>query len=181
MTTIDDVVVEATEAFTMTLSGATAGTIGSPTASASITDNDATGPCAGISYTINDVTVTEGAPLVFTVTKSGSTTSTCTVNYATANGTATTPTHYTATSGTLSFTSTQTIRTISVTTINNSRLNATLKMYVNLSAQSGGATIADSQGMGSIKASGDGCLTCRQTSGVSSDPGAAEPPPDQPE
>ena len=166
--TTDDAVVESAETFTVALSSPTGGSaVGSPgSATGMINDNDA-GPCSAVSYSVNDVTVVEGSPLIFTVSKAGSTANSCTVNYATANGTATAPTHYTATSGTLTFTSTQTSRTVSVTTIDNSRLNATLSMYLNLSAPSGGATLSDSQGLGRIQASGGGggCKTCLQSTG----------------
>jgi len=88
------------------------------------------------------------------VTKSGTTSSNCSVNYATANGTATAPTYYTAKSGTLTFTSGQTSQTVNVLTINLGRLNATKLMYLNLSNASDGGGISDSQGVGSILASG---------------------------
>jgi len=163
VTTTDDAAIESAETFSMSLSSPTGGsTVGSPgSATATLNDNDG-GACSGVSYSVNDASVTEGDPLVFTVTKAGSTTSSCSVSYATANGTATTPTHYTAASGTLTFTSTQTSKTVTVTTIYIGRLNATLNMYLNLSSPSAGATITDSQGKGSIAADGDpnGCPLC---------------------
>lgn len=191
--TTDDAIIESAETFSVALSSPTGGSaVGTPgSANATLNDNDS-GPCSGISYSVNDVTVVEGSPLIFTVSKAGTTASSCTVNYATANGTATAPTHYIATSGTLTFTSTQTSRTVTVTTIDNSRLNATLSMYLNLSAPSGGATLSDSQGLGRIQASGGGggCKTCLQSTGEqsldSSDPASppedsAAPPPPPPE
>lgn len=161
--TINDIAIESSETVLINLSGATgAAIISNARGIGTINDNDG-GTCSGVSYVVNDETVVEGSPLVFTVTKAGSTSSSCSVSYATANGTATTPTHYTAASGTLTFTSSQTSKTVTVQTIDNFRLNGTLNMYLNLSSPTVGATITDSQGKGSITASGaggGGCLTC---------------------
>jgi hypothetical protein len=173
--TIDDAVSESSEQFSVILSDATGtATISDATGVGTIHDNDAPpGPCAGISFAVNDPTVYEGSPLVFTVSRAGSTASSCSVNYATANGTATSPTHYAATSGTLTFTATQTSRTVSVTTVYKGRLNGTLRMYLNLSSPNNGAAIADNQGIGSIVADGGGgCKLCSQAT----DPAAAPPP-----
>ncbi|MFM8008586.1 MAG: choice-of-anchor Q domain-containing protein, partial [Dolichospermum sp.] len=64
-------------------------------------------PAPNLSLSINDVTLTEGNSgtknATFTVTLSGETFQTVTVNYATANGTATAGSDYTATTGTLIF------------------------------------------------------------------------------
>jgi hypothetical protein len=161
--TIDDTVVESAETFTLGLSSPTGGSaLGSPSsATATINDNDAAAPCAGVSYVIGDASGVEGDTLVLTVTKSGSTTSSCSVNYATADGTATAPGFYAATSGTLTFTSAQTSLAVSVTTVDRGRLTGIKTMYVNLSSPTGGATISDSQGIGSISASGGGgCPRC---------------------
>lgn len=127
----------------------------------SVTINGAAGQCSGISFAIGNASGTEGDTLIFTVTKSGSTSSICSVNYATANGTAVAGTHYTATSGTLTFLAAQTTATISVVTNNLNRLSGTKTMYVNLSSPTDGASITTSQGIGSIAASGGGtCKTC---------------------
>jgi hypothetical protein len=162
--TIDDTAVESAETFTTSLSSPTGGsTLGSPsTATATINDNDSGGTCTGVSYSINDVSGTEGDVFTFTVTKAGATSNSCSVNYATANGTAVAGTHYVATSGTLTFTSTQTSRTTNVTTYDLGRSTGTKTMYVNLSSPTGGATVTDSQGIGSIGPSGGGggCPLC---------------------
>lgn len=129
------------------------------------------------SFSVNDVSVTEGSPLLFTVSRAGSTSSNCSISYATANGTATSPTYYTPASGTLTFTPAQTTQTVSVTAIDKSRLNGTRTMYLNLSSPFGGGGGADAQGIGSITASGGGgCTTCRPSGST----GATEPPPRPP-
>jgi hypothetical protein len=148
--TIDDASAEPAETFTMSLSAATGGaTIGIGTATATINDND-TNPCTGVSYAVNNPSVTEGGNLVFTVTKMGSTGNSCSVGYATANGTATAGTDYAATLGTLTFAPTQTSLTLSVPTTNDTEVENAETVLLNLSNATGGATIADSQGVGTI-------------------------------
>ena len=71
------------------------------------------------------------------------------VNYATADGTATAPGDYVSTSGTLAFAAGQTTRTLSVT-VNGDTLDEIDETYfVNLSAPVN-ATIGDGQGVGTI-------------------------------
>jgi chitinase len=156
--TIDDGLVEATENFSMSLSSPTGGAVlGTPgSAVATINDNDGAGSCSGVSYVIGDAAGTEGDILSFSVTKSGSTSSSCSINYATADGTAIAGTNYLATSGTLTFTAAQTLGTVSVSTIDQSRLVGNKTMFVNLSGATGGAAISDGQGQGSIGPSGGG-------------------------
>ena len=114
-----------------------------------ITDDDATP-----SLSINDVTVTEGnsgtTNAVFTVTLSAVSGRTVAVNYATANGSATAPADYLAAVGPLSFAPGETTKTISVT-VNGDLLDEADNdtFFVNLSGASS-ATIADSQGQGTI-------------------------------
>lgn len=145
--TIDDSVVESAETFTMALSspggGATVGTPG--TATATINDNDSSGP----SFSVNDVLASEGGTLIFTVTKTGSTSSTTTVNYATAPDTATSGSDYTPTSGTLTFAPTDTTKTVSVVTVQDTLVENDETLFVNLSGATG-ATISDPQGLGTI-------------------------------
>lgn len=102
------------------------------------------------SFSVNDVSVTEGGALVFTVTKTGAASISYSVDYATANGTATAGADYTAKSGTLTFTSAQTTQTVSVTTIDDAVVESAETVLLNLSNPSGGATISDSQGVGTI-------------------------------
>ncbi len=153
VTTIDDVTVESAETFTTTLSAPSGGaTIGTGTATGNINDNDSSGACSGVSFSVSDAPdAIEAASLTFTVTKTGTTTSSCSVNFASANGTAAEPLDYTAVSGTLTFTSAQTSKTVSVVT-NSNGLNAEPdeSVFLNLSSPTLGSTISDTQGVGWI-------------------------------
>src|SRR5438445_2217153 len=129
----------------------------SAASNASIADNQGIGTIANDdsqpTISINDVTVTEGDALttdaVFTVSLSNPSSQTITVNYATANGTATAGSDYVAESGTLTFAPGQTTRTIAIV-VNGDTLNEpTETFFVNLSAPVN-PTIADNQGLGTI-------------------------------
>jgi chitinase len=102
---------------------------------------------------INDVTVTEGdsgtTNAVFTVNLSAASTQTVSVNYGTANGTATAGSDYTATSNTLSFAPGQTSKTISVPIVGNTLAEGSENFTLNLSNPTN-ATISDAQAVGTI-------------------------------
>jgi outer membrane autotransporter protein len=105
------------------------------------------------SLSINDVTVVEGnagtVNAVFTASLSAASGQTVTVNFATADGTATQPADYTNTSGTLTFTAGQTTRTITVPVIGELVPEANETFFANLSGATN-ATITDNQGLGTI-------------------------------
>ncbi len=110
-----------------------------------------TGPNASI----GDATVLEGdastTPAVFTVTLSASSPTPVTVNYATADGTATVGNNdYQAASGTLTFAPGQTARALTVSVVGDVAVEPDETFFVNLSALSGGGTITDAQGDGLI-------------------------------
>jgi hypothetical protein len=104
---------------------------------------------------INDATVAEGnvtpggMNATFTVTLSAASGQTVTVNYATANGTATAGSDYAAGSGTLTFTAGMTAQTFSVAVKGDVLDETNETFFVNLSAATN-ATIADHQGRGTI-------------------------------
>jgi len=110
------------------------------------------GPIAG-SVTINDVAIIEGNSgtqmATFTVTRSGGTAA-FSVNFATADNTATAGSDYVATAGTLNFASGVDTRTISVTINDDTTVEQTESFYVNLSNATNGAAIADNRGIGTI-------------------------------
>jgi hypothetical protein len=100
--------------------------------------------------TINDRAFSEStSPHNFTVTLSMASTQTVTVDYSTANGTATAGADYTATSGTLTFLAGETTKTINVPIINDTLNEPDETYFVNLSNVSNGI-ILDGQGQGTI-------------------------------
>ena len=105
------------------------------------------------SLSIDDVSVVEGnagtVNAVFTLTLSAASGQTVSVNYATADGTATQPADYTSTSGSLTFTPGQTTRTLTVPVIGETVPEANETFFVNLSGAAN-ATISDNQGVGTI-------------------------------
>ena len=144
---LGDTAIEANETFTFTLSSASGAAVSRATATATITNDDSP------TLSIGDVTVTEGnsgtKAAVFTVTLSAASPQTVTVNFATANGTATAGTDYVAQTGNLSFTAGQTTKTISVTVNGDTTVEPNETFLVNLTAPSG-ATLADAQGQATI-------------------------------
>ncbi|MEJ1931239.1 Calx-beta domain-containing protein [Nostoc sp. NIES-2111] len=105
------------------------------------------------SLSIKDITVTEGNTgtknATFTVTLSAASTSVVTVNYATANGTATVGSDYTATTGTLTFNPGDTSKSLNVAVIGDLTIEPNETFLVNLSNATN-ATIADNQAVGTI-------------------------------
>src|SRR5690606_37058422 len=109
----------------------------------------------------NDVSLTEGdagmTNAIFTVTLADATaaalgvraTVPVTVDYATADGTATAPGDYTATNGTLTFAPGETTKTIAVPVVGDTAIEPNETFFVNLSNPTN-ATIADGQGIGTI-------------------------------
>lgn len=102
-----------------------------------------------VTFTIDDVAVTEGGNLQFTITKSGATGQTHDVDYDTANGTAVSS-DYTAASGTLSFTLLETSKNVIVATTTDATYENNETVLLNLSNATNGAVITDSQGVGTI-------------------------------
>ncbi|NCR78384.1 MAG: hypothetical protein GPI92_24060, partial [Microcystis aeruginosa K13-06] len=111
-----------------------------------------------ISLTINDVTVTEGnsgtTNAVFTVSLSSAASTVVSVDYATANGTATAGTDYTAIPPTtLTFNPGETSKTITVAVNGDNQVELNETFFLNLSnLQTNGSnvTLADNQGQGTI-------------------------------
>jgi hypothetical protein len=151
-----DTLDEANETYTVTLSNAVNAGITDGSGAGSITDDD-----AAPNLTINDQTVTEGnsgtVNAIFTVTLSAASGQTVTVDYATANGTASAPADYVSNSGSLTFLPGDLTKTITVA-VNGDTLSETNETFtVTLSAPTN-ATIGDGTGLGTIT-DDDGALT----------------------
>jgi len=142
-----DTKLEPAESFFVNLSSPAGATIADNQGAGAIT-NDDTQP----TISINDVSVDEGTGTTnagFTVSLSNASSQTITVNYATANGSATSGNEYVATNGTVTFAPGQLTQPINVT-VNGDLINEdSVTFNVNLTVPTN-ATITDAQGVGSI-------------------------------
>nr|WP_281500809.1 Calx-beta domain-containing protein [Kordiimonas marina] len=142
--TIPDAVTEADKTIQLQLVSGTNADINTGIVTSTITNDD-----GGPSFSINNVSATEGGTLTFTITKTGATALSHSVSYATANGTAGSS-DYTGKSGTLTFAPGDTSKTVSVATTQDSIYETNETVKLNLSGATGGATISGSQGIGTI-------------------------------
>jgi CSLREA domain-containing protein len=142
---LGDVVFESDEAFFVNLTNPTNATILDAQATGTITNDE------GLpTILISDVSQSENSgTFAFNVTLSGPSASTVTVDYATADGTATAGSDYAATSGTLTFTPGVTSGTINVTVTNDALNEPGETFTVNLSNPAN-AAIGDTQAIGTI-------------------------------
>ena len=144
-----DTTVEPNENFTVTLSNPTNATIADGTATGTITDDD-----AAVTVSIGDATVTEGnsgnVTMTFTITLSGPSGQTVTVNYATANGTATQPGDYTQANGAVTFAPGETTKTITIEVKGGSKKEANEVFYLDLYGLSSNALFTKNRGIGTI-------------------------------
>jgi subtilisin family serine protease len=137
---------EADETVNLTLSSPSGATLGTPsTATLTITDDDPTP-----SLSINDTSLVEGnsgaTNATFNVTLSAASSQTVTVNYSTADGSATAGSDYAATSGTLTFLPGETSKQINVIVIGDATVEPDENFFVNLTLPTD-ATLADGQGV----------------------------------
>jgi glucose/arabinose dehydrogenase len=118
---------------------------------ASVQSPELAPPLPGIS--ISDVTITEGnagtKQATFNVNLSASSTDTVTVQYATADGTAASPSDYASASGTVTFVPTDTSETVSITLNGDTVEEFNETFFVNLTNPTN-ANIDDAQGLGTI-------------------------------
>jgi hypothetical protein len=140
---------ESDEGFTVHLSGASGATISDADGTGTITNDD-----SAPSFSIDDVTHSEGnagtTSYVFTVTKSGSTASSSSVNFQTQDGTATlVDNDYQTNSGTLNFGPSDTTMQVTVLVNGDTKFESDEGFTVHLSGASG-ATISDADGTGTI-------------------------------
>ena len=145
---VGDLLNEANETFTVTLSGASGATIADAVGVGTIVNDD---PVPTLS--IDNVSVTEGnagtTTATFTVSLSAASGQTVSVTAATTNATATAGSDYTAGTWGLTFAPGVTTRPVSVTVIGDRVYEADETFVVNLSGAVN-ATIADAQGVGTI-------------------------------
>ncbi len=148
---LGDTNVEANETFTVTLSSPAGATIADGSATGTILNDDVAVVLPKLS--IADATVTEGnsgtADLTFTVTLDKAATGPVSVQYGTANGTATSGSDYTARAGTLTFAAGETSKVVTVAVAGDTAVEANETLLVNLTNASG-ATIARAAATGTI-------------------------------
>ena len=139
---------EPDETFSVNLSNASGAAITDGEGVGTITNDD-----APLSLSVGDATITEGdsgtTNASFTVTLSEASGQEVTVNYATANGTATAGPDYQSSSGSLTFAAGETTKTVTVPVNGDTTDELDETFSVNLSSASG-ATIKDGEGVGTI-------------------------------
>lgn len=116
------------------------------------TDSDSSAPgfqCEP-AVSVADVTAAEGSPFDFTVTLNNPSPSPVSVDYATANGTATAGVDYQSASGTLTFAPGQLSKTITVHTLQDNGTNEPNETFSVQLSNPSGATISRSAGIGTI-------------------------------
>lgn len=145
-----DTIDEINETFLLQLTNATNAVVGDAQGLGTIIDDD------GPAISIADTTVNEAAgTATFTLSLSAPSPQAITVNFATANGTATSGSDFTSTTGTVTFAANQTTRTFTVPILNDSvdegpnTAAAGETFVVNLSSPTN-ATIGDGQGIATI-------------------------------
>jgi hypothetical protein len=157
---------EPDETFVVNLSGAKGARIADGQGVVRIIDDEprlSVGDAAGTVVYAADGT-TAGTTLTFTVSLATAYDQAVTVNYATADGTATAGVDYLAAAGTLTFAPGETTKTVTIQVLGNDA-GVTETFYVNLGGASANAQIVDGQGVGSIhyyfeqpySDPGDGC------------------------
>ena len=146
-----DTAAEGNEAFTIRLANAAGATIADGSATGTITNDDTAPTLPALS--VGDVAMREGdsgtAELMFIVTLDKAATGPVTVNYATANGTATAGADYAALTGTLTFAVGETSKMVHVVVNGDTAVEANESFSLTLSNATG-ATIADSAAVGQI-------------------------------
>ncbi|MEQ8677293.1 MAG: Calx-beta domain-containing protein [Aggregatilineales bacterium] len=144
---VDDGITEPDETFTIVLSNPVGANIGTGTASVVI-QNDDVAPVITVNFNAPTISGTEGTNLIFTVNLDQPNPGPAPINvtYISANGTAISPTHYTAQSGTLTFGTGVATQQIVVPTINDALDNPNRTFAVSLTgamgATLGGANVA---------------------------------------
>ena len=146
-----DKVAESNETLTIRLANADGATIADGSATGTVTNDDAAATLPALS--VGDVSMREGdsgtAELMFIVTLDKAATGPVTVNYATADGTATAGSDYAVLTGTLTFAAGETSKMVHVVVNGDTAVEAAETFSLTLSGATG-ATIADATAVGQI-------------------------------
>ncbi|MFO0966215.1 MAG: Calx-beta domain-containing protein [Gemmataceae bacterium] len=140
----NDALVEGAETINLTLSGPTGGATlgGQATATLTIQDDDVAPQPGALRFSASAFSVDEGqATATITVTRTGGSDGSVSVNYATSNGSATAGSDYTGASGTLTFAAGQTSKTFTVPILNDTAVEGAETVNLTLSGPTGGATL----------------------------------------
>lgn len=149
-----DTTVESDEIFLVALGATTGGAqVNDGIGVGKILNDDSVTPPTLPTLSIGDAMGNEGNsgnnPLTFTVTRTGDTSGSSTVNWATQNGTAGEGDYVVVATGTVSFDAGQTSQILVVNMKGDTKVEGNETFFVNLSGASG-ATISDGQGQGTI-------------------------------
>lgn len=149
---LGDTAAEPDETFTVTLANAVNATLGTATATGTITNDDAA-PVTPPTVSIANASVNEGnsgvTPMAFTVSLSKASDKAVTVGYSTANGTAIAGQDYSAASGTLTFAAGTTSQQFSVSVLGDTTVEPAETFTVTL-ANPTNATLATATATGTI-------------------------------
>jgi hypothetical protein len=144
---------EADETVTLQLSGPSGATLGTSASTVTIIDNDSPPPVTP-TLSVGNASVREGdsgtSTLKFPVSLSATSASDVTVDYLTADGTASSTSDYQAASGVLTIVAGQTTATLSVLVDGDRRLERNETIFLNLSNPTGAYVVAG-QGRGTIR------------------------------
>jgi Tol biopolymer transport system component len=171
-----DMTFEENETFFVNLTSPTNASISDAQGRGTIINDDAAPPTPTLS--INDVAITEGdsgaSIAIFNVTLSPASNQAVTVDFATANGTATSGGNdYQSVTGLLTFNPGDTIKPIGVTVNGDILVEPVETFFVNLTSATGGAVIGDSQGLGTIQNDDTALLAISQLYGGGGNGGAS--------
>jgi hypothetical protein len=121
---------ESTETFRLVLSSPVDATIGTGTNAVTVTDDDV----SSVGFTTSTTSVSEtNGPVTLTVTRSGATNTTVTIDFTTTNGTALAGSDYAATNGTFTFNPGETTNTITIELTDNATQEGSETFQVRLS------------------------------------------------
>ena len=144
-----DTTFESNETYFVNLSSPSGATLSDSQGTGTIVNDDAN----PVGVRINDVSLTEGnrntRSATFTITLTSPLSTAVTVNYATANGSATAGSDYNSTSGSVRIRAGRTSATVSVTVIGDRTAESNETFFVNLTSVTG-TSILDGQGVGTI-------------------------------